>query len=372
MAYDVRAFRKKTGEYKQLPPASIAAWVERNFQFKTRKGGAEILICNPFDDDTKFKFNINPEQGYCHCWTGDADWAGPVNPETGKRNCSFIKFVRKYLNCSYREAVEQVLLAPDAVADFLRPGVREAPEEVKNTISVTLPQGVELLHQSKDQQAGMIRPWLHARGYTDADIRDAELYYLGMTVYWPYYEFDTLVYWQSRSRLNKRFDFPAIEQYDKDGKLLGITDGSKSDFLYGFDDADIAKYVTITEAIFGQHTIGEQAVASGGAILTDTQVSKLKILGPRHGVILAPDNDKAGIKSIISNVVKLKQAGFEVFYTMPPKLPYKKNGESAVTSDWNELFEYCKMSKPEIRVIHDKGIKPTNVQNMMELRRLVR
>lgn len=365
--YDVRAFRHKTGQFKQLPASSIISWIERNFKFKTRKNGTEYCINSPFDDDTGFNFNINPESGRCHDWRDDS-WAGPINPETGKRNCSFIKFVRQYLNCSYREAVEQVLLAPDAVSEFLRPGVREAPEEAKKTISVTLPEGVQHLGPAEDTQAKMLKTWLKSRGYTDSGIVKAELYYLAMDVYWPYYEFDTLVYWQSRSRLNKRFNFPALQQFDRAGNLLGETDGTKGDFFYGFDDAEIASYVIITEAIFGQYTVGEQALASGGAILSDTQINKLKILGPRNGVILAPDNDKAGLKSVITNCSKLKPAGFKVFYTTPPKIKYIKDGEEKFSSDWNELLQFCGMSRKEIRDVLNRGIKPVTPAELVKLR----
>lgn len=367
MKYDVKAFRNKTGAFKQIPPDAIANWVENNFKYKTRKGGSEYTICSPFDDDTGYNFNINPERGHCHDWRGD-EWAGPANPETGKRNCSFIKFVRRYLNCSYREAVEAILVAPDAAAEYLKPGVREAPEEAKKIVSVTLPDGVELLGPATGKGPDILKKWLMSRGYTVEDITKHEIYYLGMNVYWPYYEFDTLVYWQSRSRLNKAFNFPAIEQYDRDGNMIGVTDCSKSDFFYGFDDVEMASYVIIVEAIFGQHTLGKQTLASGGASLNDKQIAKLRILGPRRGIILSPDNDKAGIESIISNTQLLRSLDVPLFYSLPPRMEYVKNGKTAYTTDWNDLFEYCHMSKQEIRTIHDKGIKRLTPSELMRLR----
>lgn len=367
--YDVNAYRKKTGgNFKQIPAAYIASWIEKNFKFKTRKGGSEYCINSPFDDDTGYNFNINPEKAKCHDWRGD-EWAGPINPETGKRNCSFIKFVRLYLKCSYREALEELLEAKGNVSEYLRPEGRITDQESKKKISVALPEGVSLLTGSADKQAKAVQKWLKTRGYTDQEISKNELYYNAMTVYWPYFEFDTLVYWQSRSRLNKTFNFPSLDVYDQFGKIVGITDGSKGDFLYGFDDIEPANYVVIVEAIFCKNTLGEQTLASGGAILTDNQIKKLRILGPKEGIILAPDNDKAGIKSVFANTILLQRQGFKVFVSIPPKLEYTEDNKIKHTKDWNDLITKLKMPKKEIRGIMDNNIKKATKACLVTLRK---
>lgn len=365
--YDVQAYRRKTGGgFKQIPETKIAAWIERNFDFKTRKGGAEYCINSPFDGDSGYNFNISPEKGLCHDWRGD-EWAGPINPESGKRNCSFIKFVRLYQKCSYKEALQEVLGATEDVSGFLRPEGRVTDREAKKKVSVALPKGVRLLSTSKDRQASILRKWLKTRGYTQEDIAKHELHHLSMDVYWPYYEFDTLVYWQSRSRLNKRFNFPELEIFDEHGKVIGITDGSKGDFLYGFDDIEAASYLIITEAIFDKNTLGEQTLASGGAILTPNQIKKIRILGPRNGIILSPDNDKAGIKSIISNAVMLQRHNFKVFYSLPPSIEYEVDGEVKTTKDWNELGQYV-VGFDKVRELHDEQIKPASKKELVSLR----
>ncbi len=60
--YDVRLCRGKSsgGRGKQIPPAKIIAWIERNFDYKERRGGEELCICSPFNSDTGYNFNINP------------------------------------------------------------------------------------------------------------------------------------------------------------------------------------------------------------------------------------------------------------------------------------------------------------------------
>ncbi len=358
----------KPSKFKNLPPNAIENWVAKRFDYKKRSGrnGYELVLANPFYHNDNKKFNISLDRGVCHDWRDDS-WAGPINPETGNRNCSFIKFVRLYLKCTYKEALESILGSSGDISDYLSPESRITDKESQKTFSVTLPAGARLLSGSTDRQAIALNKWLGSRGYTSEDIGKYELYHLGMDVYWPYYEFDTLVYWQSRSRLNKRFNFPELDVYDKSGKAIGVTNGSKGDFIYGFDDIEPASYIIITEAIFDKHVLGKQASASGGAILTDNQIKKIRILGPRDGVILAPDNDKAGIKSIVANTVLLQRQGFKVFYSLPPKLKYKDGDEEKIAKDWNELGQFV-VGFSEVRNLHDNNIKLASKKNLVALR----
>jgi len=364
-----RSLKKPSG--KQLPPERIIAWIEKNFEFKIRKNGLEYLICDPFDYDTRFRFNINPELGACHSWHGD-EWAGPINPETGKRNCSFLKFVRIYRKCSYKDALREVLGASEDVSEFLRPENRAGAPEAQKKVAVALPDGTALLADAKDRQANILRKWLISRGYTNDTIAKYELYYLGMEVYWPYFEFDTMVYWQSRSRVRKRFQFPDANVYGEKGEIIGKTEGSKGHFLYGFDEAELANYLILTEAIFDQHTLGDQALAIGGATLTDQQIKKIRLLGPRKGVILAPDNDVAGYKSVLANYRLLERAGSKVYCSFPPELSYvDREGKKCTVKDFNELFTGCGMSLKEIRDQFDDNIKSLTVQETIRLRRKI-
>ena len=364
------SFRTKTGGcWKQIPANKIAAWVEQNFDFKNRKNGEEYLICDPFDGDTRYRFSINPEKGVCHSWHGDT-WAGPVNPKSNRRNCSVVNFVKVYRKCSYREALAELLGATEDLSAFLRPEGRVGASEAKRIVAVALPNGVEILTTSKDPQARALRGWLKSRGYTIEQMEKAELYHLGMDVFWPYFEFEMLIYWQARSRLNKRFAFPPEDIYDAKGEVIGKTEGTKGDFFYGFDNVEPASYVIITEAIFDQNTLYEQCVASGGADLTANQVKKLKILGPRKGIILSPDNDSAGVNSIIRNRQVLKSLGFPIFCSIPPKLKYEEDGVIKHTKDWNEILMKLGLTQKEVRSIHDDNIKRVTVQEVVRLKKL--
>lgn len=321
---------------RTIPPDKIESWVAKYFEYKKRHGknGPELVIANPFYDNDKKKFNISLTKATCHDWRGDENWAGPINPKTGKRNCSFVQFVKSYLKCSFPQAVRAVLGASGDVSDFIGPKTQADISEPKREASVALPGGVTLLASSQDKQAKPLIKWLVGRGYSLEDIDKFALYHFGMDVFWPYFEFDEFVYWQSRSRLNKRFNFP--EGTDK------------GNFLYGFDDVEPSSYLIITESIFDKYTLGDQVLASGGANLTEQQVRKIKLLGPKKGVILSPDNDKAGLASITYNRNLLCGLGFPVFHSVPPKF----------VKDWNELItgNGC-FSRAEAREIHDRAIK---------------
>lgn len=323
----------------KIPAKKIAAYIESNFEFKIRKEGEEYRINNPFVLDTGYHFNINPEKGVCHDWRGD-EWAGPINPRTGKRNCSFVKFVSLHKKVDYSEAV-RIILGTDYIV--FRTEVQKLPT-VKEEIQ--LPKGSAKLSSSTYGEQPMLMRWLKQRGYSDKDIDEKQLHHLGVEVIWPYYEYDELVYWQSRSRLNKRFAFPSSEIFDDDGNIIGKREFGKGDFLYGFDDIQHSSFVIITEGIFDAYTLGRQALASGGALLTANQIKKLGLLNPKSGVILAPDNDQAGVQSALANMVKLRAAGFSSFVSLPP------DG----VKDWNELVTEKAMSRDQIRIIFDERI----------------
>ena len=357
--YDVNSYRNKATTGKRLPADKIIAYIKQHFLYKERKNGEEYVINNPLNGDTGYHFNINPHKGICHDWRGD-EWAGPINPETNKRNCSFVKFIRIYKKCSYAEAIKEIIGTGVDLRSYLMPENRLTDEAAQRKVAVSLPKGTLPLSTADDIQAQSLKKWLKTRGYTEQSIASHGLCYLGMDVYW-----------QSRSRLNKRFNFPPLEITDDNGKVIGKTEGSKGDFLYGFDEVEPAGYVIITEAIFDQHTLGTNTVASGGAVLTNNQINKLRILGPGKGIILSPDNDNAGMKSIISNYSLLNPLGYKIYYSLPPKLSYQKDGSNSIVKDWNELGQYV-VGFDKVREHHDKAIKLIDASQLVSLHERMR
>jgi len=343
--------------YRRIPNKKIVAWIEQNFEYKTRRDGEEYLINNPFDGDTGFHFNISPDKGICNDWRGN-EWTG-VNSKTGKRNkCSFLKFVQLYLNCSYADALRAVLGATEDIGSYLRPKSQDDVIKSQEEPSVHLPGGSERLIDSKDVKvAKIIVDWLATRGLSKKDLKLYDIHHRGLEAVWPYYEYDELAYWQSRSRINKIFMFPDSN--------IGV---SKGDFLYGFDLIEPASYLAITEAIFDAHTLGDQTVASGGASLTKNQIKKIRLLGPKDGVILAPDNDKAGVKSVFSNHKMLHANNLKTYYSLPPEIKWEKDGQEGVSKDWNELYTHVRMSHREILQSFENNIKVINQRELVRLR----
>ncbi len=119
-----------------------------------------------------------------------------------------------------------------------------------------------------------------------------------------------------RDIFNKRFHFPSYEDCGS----------RKSDFLYGFDNVEPGQDVFITEAIIDSYSVGKDCLASGGADISNEQIKKLRSMMPGR-IILAPDNDDAGIASLKKNYFRLNSRYPEIFYVLPP-CPYK---------DWNSM-----------------------------------
>lgn len=332
----MNATYKTKSKFAPIPPEKVAAWMERNFPgCRTRRDGAEYTIPNPFrlgDDGNKFNVSV---KGVCHDWRGD-DWA-PINPKTGRRSTGFVNFVRLYKKCSWQQALKDVL---GQNSYLLQRPKEDEPEVVEHYVK--LPSGaVPIVGSPHAKSAGMAIKWLAGRG---VDLQLIERYDIHHTpssdVVWPYYEYDSMVYWQSRSTIDKKFMFPPKSVADKD-------------FFYGFDHAEPNGHVIITEAIFCTLTLGEQAMASGGAAMSERMVRKLRLLEPCDGVILAPDNDLAGLKSVLDNAPLIQAAGYKAYYSLPPKLRMK-NGK--MSKDWNDLEEL--MGKTEVRELMEGAITP--------------
>ena len=344
--------------YVPIPPDKITAWVYKYFpDCKPRKDGEELRINNPFDGDVHHHFNISITKGYAHDFRGDESWAG-FNPNTGKINKrTFIRFAQLYLtqqrgSCSFTEAVQDVLGVSSGVRALFKWHRTRLLPETKENVSLALPDSTAEFGSIQSMLTTGLRAWLASRGVDDRKIKKYRIMYSGLSVVWPYYEYDPEpVYWQSRSRINKVFRFPP--------ESVGV---SKGQFFYGFDQAEPASFIVITESIFGCLTLEDQCLATGGASMTETQVKKLKLLGPRDGIILAPDNDKAGIESIFHNATLLQPLNYKIFYALPPvvRLP-----DGQLSKDWNDLVKVA--STAEIRKTFEKSVKPFNLQQRLYL-----
>ena len=81
----------------KLTSDQIENWVARHFEYKRRKGGDELLICNPFvPGDNKYKFNISTVAKESKRTKHSNYWVHDWRPSAQQYNGSFLKFVQRY------------------------------------------------------------------------------------------------------------------------------------------------------------------------------------------------------------------------------------------------------------------------------------
>lgn len=332
-----------------LTPEQIEAWVARHFEYKRRKNGEELLICNPFDGDDSYKFNISTIKKTSKRSGVSGYWVHDWRPSAAHHGGSFLKFVQKYKGFSFREAIRDVCGDGINLKSILK-SMSAPPEEIIIEQILTLPDNAVPIQESKwPKFQKMACKYLLSRGIDLKIAKSFQVHYTPTTVVFPYLEYEMIVYWQSRSMIGKKFEFP-------DERKTGI---GKSEFLYGFDNAEPRGRVFITEAIFDAITIGPGGLASGGATIAKSQMKKLRALSPSE-LILAPDNDKQGKISIYENWGLLKNY-YDLYYVLPPD-QFK---------DWNEMacsYKDYKIGLAETRKYLHGNIKKLTLAEAMKFR----
>lgn len=333
----------------KLTPYQIESWVARHFEYKSRKNGQELTICNPFiPGDTKFKFNIstvlkgtkrNPDiQGY---------WVHDWRPSCHNYNMSFLRFVQKFKGFTFKEALKDVCGDGIDFKAILRKSKPQIEESREIEVILQLPKGSIPIHQGKGKIREIAINYLKRRGISYETAIAHQLHYTGAEIVFPYLEYDAIVYWQSRSIIDKTFEFPEEK----------TTNTGKASFLYGFDDAEPYQDVFLTEAIFCSLTIGPGGLATGGADLSEQQRRKLRAINPSR-IILAPDNDREGKCSLYNNYRLLSPYG-ELWYVLPPN-PFK---------DWNDIAQkYGQKGNKVARLYAEKNAKRLMVKDAIRFR----
>jgi hypothetical protein len=311
------------GKIFKVSPEQIEVWVDSHFEYKHASGGKQFRICNPFDDDTDFHLWISAKpvknkRGQVGYYVHD------FRPGNDSINGSFFRFVSKYLGVSYFDAIREVVGSTGDAREVLR-GLRASKTEDEKDedgkpeeILLELPPGSKSFEKSGGTAREIAEKYLRSRKITVEEAVKNNLHYTSTTIVFPYIEYGILVYWQERSILGKIFNFPNEEK----------TGLRKTDYLYGFDDVEPHEHAIIVEAIVDKLTIGAGSVAIGGATIDTKQIRKLRAANPEL-IILAPDNDEAGVKSLKQNYDLIKHY-FKVGYCIPP------NNEWDL-KDWNDF-----------------------------------
>jgi len=326
----------------QPSPAQIEAWVAKHFAYKRRKNGEELDLGNPIDHDSGVHLGINTKKGVCHDW----------RPGHHSADGSFLKFVSKYRGISYHEAIREVCGQEASIRTILRPDAEEKPEK---QVQIQLPPGAIPLSSGEGGKFRQIAlNYLISRGVSEELAKQKSLMYTVGEIVFPYYEYGELVYWQSRSVLSKSFNFPP--------------NTNKADFLFGFDDVEPCTEIIVCESIFNALSLGENAVATGGASFSNTglQVKKIKALGPQK-VTLAPDNDDAGLKSLFDNFFILEpHFSGKIWYSLPTKLNPSGSLAAKDTKDWNDVE--CVAGKGAARLSFQMNLKELDQAELFRLR----
>jgi len=211
-----------------------------------------------------------------------------------------------------------------------------------------LPDNMFRFNNPPSKSRNVALNYLTSRAIDETTATEYGIMYNATKLCFPYYEYGEIVYWQTRDFLNKRFEFP-------DAKMMGV---DKSNYVYGFDNAEPNEPVIVVEAIFNAISVGPGAVATGGADIQPGQIKRIKALNPSV-VILAPDNDSAGIASLSTNYEKLTGYFKNIQYIIPP-----------VIKDWNDFAKkLAKLNKPTtlIREYIDSHVKPLNMETIVNL-----
>ena len=336
----------------QLTPIQIETWISKNFKYKKVSGGRQIRINNPFHEDSDYHFWISlyetelkngPLKGTKGYWVHDY--------RPGIYASSFLGFVKKFRNLSYHQALSEVTGKTSIeLRAQLRYNLREEKEEEKkeDIEFVELPEGSVPLTGSKDCLARQIAlNYLYNRMIDDELIEKYKLHFTVSSIVFPYYEYGCLSFWQQRDILNKVFNFP-------DSEKTGL---NKTDYVFGFDYVEPHSDLRVVESIFNSMTVGDNCIASGGAILAGKQKQLIKALRPKR-LVWCPDRDKAGVASLIKNYFEFKD-DFPMAYCLPPN----------PINDWNEMEQ--KQGKGSARQFIEQNTKNLNLSDIIRFKMMV-
>jgi hypothetical protein len=334
------AARSKNSGFIQPTPDQIENWITRNFEYKTGNED-QIRICNP-DGDTEFRLWISRSNAVVH----------DFRPNHQQFDGSFLKFVSKYKNITFSEAVKEVCGSSPVITRYMD---SKEKNEIQNDDPIKMPDGSVLLKDSIGKARDICMNYLtKVRGFSEDILFKAKINICGTSMIIPYFQYDMLVFWQMRSLISKIFKFPDETETNK----------KAGDFIYGFDDIEPCAEVIVVESIFNSLSVGTNCTATGGATLKDGQLKLLKSLNPKT-VILAPDRDEAGVKSIQKDFFHLNKMRTgdlfkNIYYAIPP-IEVAKAGKK----DWNDMllmgYDIYKFIQENKRIVNSRllfdGIK---------------
>ncbi len=339
----------------------IIKWIEKNIShFKIRRTpthGDIYMMPNPAAIGSGgYKLGISPSKG----------WVKDVRPQYKTYTGSFLSFVSKYRRCSFHDAITEVCGSNVGTRSLVEYAIdqlnkrRETAKEEYEPVEeerLALPPGlVPITDKTKPRAWAVATNYLASRHISLETATKYDIRYSSSLLCFPYYEYGSIVYWQTRQIINKKFDFPK-----------GIVGGKTvDDYLHGFDFAEPGTTIILVESFFNEAVIGDGAMSTGGAALKKRQFGKIKTLFPGK-IILAPDLDDAGVKSLRANYEILAPHYRDLlYYCLPPKQHLNLEKEE---NDWNDMAKNINhLANPEfIKSYIEENCRPLNLRNLMRL-----
>lgn len=349
-------------EQKKLPKPTaeqIELWVRSNSisikeRYSSSRGQKCLLIDNPaVPGDSGFHVGVFPESCRVH----------DFRPNMADFNGDFVKFVAlvngyRWIDAYYAitgnnaaSLEELTKMATIRLNEKQKIEIKEEKEEAQ----IRLKDGYKPINKNPDSICKMVISYLNKRQITLEEAIEFNIHYGVNSICFPHYEYDELVYWQIRDTLSKRFEFP--------------TGLSGQMFLWNFNNMQSMGDIFVTESIFNALVVGKDAVSAGTAKMSREQILKIKSMQPKR-IILCPDNDDAGISSILHNFFAMeKEAVFKaanhnrILYAIPPEEGTDWN-DFAVKNDRINNKDVVKNKILEI-------MKPVTVLEIMKLKKQV-
>lgn len=229
-------------------------------------------------------------------------------------------------------------------------------EKVKKELEI--PEGLTFF---KDLNSGMIRD--RAFNYLkERRIQEKYVYQLGyifntnsfynFTIFIPFYEKQELVYYTCRDFTNSRYKINEDGSKDKI-RYLAAKGINSHDYVFNYDNILEGEDLFIFEGLFCAMSLKDQI---GTATLTDKigDVQAVKIWEKNPGrIILVPDNDEAGRKTIMRNYKKL-------LYHRPPSM----EDVEIMVHYLNEVKDFNETEKYKIEESQIQRIKKINLDHL--------
>lgn len=310
-------------------------YLETKFHnYRYQSAGRELSVPSLFvENDWKRHMNINVESGLWRCFkTG----------ETG----NFISLFAKFEKLTYRRAQLKLILLGVEEEFFSEPHVRETgysdfiKVEKETSFNTDNWDPITIKTTQEELEADPLQyqayNYLNSRKLGGGDFFVCREGKYKNRLIIPYRNADKeIFYFNSRALFSNQLP-KYLNPPSEDGMR-------SSNILYHFDETSESPLI-ITEGVFDTlvfRTCSRNSTCTQGSYISDVQMDQIK--GYKGDIIVAYDNDDAGLKGLRRFDTARKRAMMPSFKVAIPPNPYKDWNEVYYTLD--DMFEFNKLFK---------------------------